>query len=37
MKCFARIAWFETELAGGFGAVEIPEILGHLDGAGLYR
>ena len=30
---FAGIAWLETELASGFGAVEIPEVLGHFDGA----
>ena len=31
---FAWVAWLEIEFASGFGAVQIPEILGHLDSAG---
>src|SRR6185369_1219936 len=34
VQCFTGVAWLEIEFAGGFGAVQIPEILGHLDGAG---
>ena len=35
VQCLARITRFETEFTRGFGAIEIPEILGHFDGARL--
>ena len=34
---FAGVAWLEVEFAGGCGAVQIPEILRHLDRARLDR
>jgi hypothetical protein len=35
VQCLARITWFEAEFTRGFGAIEVPEILGHFDGARL--